>query len=57
MDEEELELYLDLIDSMDPLLSGVEPVEVEISLREQLRDEDSGYRVDGCYRVNAAPTE
>lgn len=50
MDEDELELYLDSIDRIDPLLSASSdayPYEVGL---EQLRDE-SGFRVPGCYRV------
>ena len=56
MDEEELELYLDMIDRIDPLLEP-EPFYGGDSLSlQQLRDDD-GLRVPGCYRVPPKPTE
>jgi hypothetical protein len=49
MDEEELEIYLNMIDQIerDDIKKRERP------LREQLRDEN-GYRVPGCYRISPA---
>ena len=56
MDENELDLYLDAIDMMDPLINPVGIIDSEFMLHEQVRDE-RGFRVEGCYRTQPAPTE
>ena len=51
MDEEELEQYLDAIDSIDPLLQhDPRPIDGTQLLHEQVRDE-RGFRVPGCYFI------
>lgn len=54
MDEDELDVYLDAIDLMDPLLRAEVSDRDNVRLHEQLRDDD-GHRVPGCYRVRPAP--
>ena len=56
MDPDELELYLDAIDAMDPLLRPSESADDGFMLHEQLRDMH-GHRVEGCSQVRPMPTE
>ena len=54
MDEDELEVYLDAIDRIDPLLGPRQP-RIDEPIFDQLRDE-RGHRTPGCYRTRPIVT-
>lgn len=54
MDEDELEVYLDAIDRIDPLLGPRQP-RIDEPIFDQLRDE-RGRRTPGCYRIRPLVT-
>lgn len=55
MDEDELDEYLDAIDLIDPLLAAEPDAYAEETLVRQLREEETGFRVPGCYYTKIAP--